>query len=333
MQHSTLILTGILWTTVAIAQWSTDPSVNTRVTNGGLLPQIISDSHGGAYIVYQDSPALLRQIWVQRLDHYGYVRFPSNGIRVSSETRNQTPYYFLVSANAGGVIILFHDFQLIGNTTLSAVYAQRIDSSGTKLWGNAGVEISPPAHGKLPVSACSDGESGVFVFWGEDADSNKIPELWGQRVNASGKLAWLGKGIMITDQLTSLNVAIPNPAVSDGTRGVIVLYSDSTGTRLQRINQQGIFLWKDGTSIFPVGRQMIEDGQGGAIIAGVRFVLDSTSYHFTVEAQRVNSNGQIAWGNKGIVIADTVTQNTQLYLAKDSFGGSNSEFVYFQHCG
>ncbi len=329
MQHPTLILTSILWTTVAIAQWSTDPSINTRVTNGGLLPQIISDSNGGAYIVYQDSPALLRQLWIQRLDRYGYVRFPDNGIRVGSEARNQTPYYFLVSDSMGGVIIVFQDFQLIGNTTLGAVYAQRIDSSGTKLWGNAGVEISPPTHGKLPVSACSDGESGVFVFWGEDADSNNVPELWGQQVNASGKLVWPVKGIIVTDQLTSLNVAIPNPAVPDGNRGAIVLYSDSAGTRLQRINQQGNFLWKDGTYIFPVGRQMIEDGQGGAIIAGVRFMLDSTSYHFNVEAQRVNFDGQVLWGNDGVILSESFDDEPRsLDLIVDAKG--NSIFVWHE---
>ncbi|MDZ7725150.1 MAG: hypothetical protein U5R06_20620 [candidate division KSB1 bacterium] len=59
---------------------------NTRVTHGGLLPQMISDGAGGAFIVYQDSPALLRQVWVQRLDKHGYVRFPET----ESESAVQT---------------------------------------------------------------------------------------------------------------------------------------------------------------------------------------------------------------------------------------------------
>ncbi len=243
----------IIFANAVIAQWSTDPSENTRVTHGGLSPQIISDGNGGAYIVYEDSPALLRQLWVQRLDRYDYVRFPNNGIRVSSQERNQTPWYFLVSDSAGGVIVVFQDFHVIGEETFSAVYAQRIDSTGIKLWGDAGVEVSPLADEKTPVSACSDGDSGVFVFWGGDADSNKVSELWGQRVSASGKLAWQGRGIIITDEFTSFNVAIPNPAVSDGHSGAIILHSDSTGTRLKRISRHGESLWNDGVKIFPIG--------------------------------------------------------------------------------
>ncbi len=308
----------------AFAQWSNDPSVNTRVTIGGLLPQIISDGNGGAYIVYQDSPALLRQLWVQRLDHHGYVRFSNNGVRISSENGNQTPYYFLVSDSAGGVIVVFEDFRVVGNQTSGAVYAQRIDSMGAKLWGEAGVEISPSAHGKAPVSACGDGASGVFVFWGvEKTDNNRAFQLWGQRVNARGELMWPKPGIQITNEFASFNVAIPNPAVSDGQAGAIILYSDSTGMKLQRINANGGFLWKNhGVEIFPVGRQMIDDGLGGVIIAGVRFVLDNNGYHFAVAAQRANTNGMILWGNNGITIEDTVTQDTRLSLAKDHLGGA-----------
>jgi hypothetical protein len=327
MKSIILIVTSFLTVTAAFTQWSNDPSINTRVTTGGLLPQIISDGNGGAYIVYQDSPALLRQLWVQRLDRYGYVRFPNNGIRISSADRNQTPTYFLVSDSVGGVIVVFHDFKPIGNNTIEAVYAQRLDSSGVKLWGDAGVEISPPTDDKSPVSACSDGEGGVFVFWGENFH-NRVSDLRVQRISASGKLVWPGNGILITDEFTSLSAPIPASAISDAKKGAIVLYSDSTGTRLQRIDQRGRFLWQDGIKIFPVGRQMIEDGQGGAIIAGVRTVSDSTGYHFTVGAQRVNSDGQVPWGNNGVVLtelADDLTRSVEFVLDKDK----NS--IFFWH--
>jgi len=293
------------------AQWAQDPTVNTRVTNGGLLPQIISDGYGGAYIVYQDSPALLRQLWVQRLDRYGYVRFPNNGIRISSADRHQTPTYFLVSDGVGGVIVVFNDFRVVGNETFGAVYAQRLDSSGTKLWGEAGIDISPVADNKSPVSACSDGANGVLVFWGEDTGDHRVFELWGQRINAKGQLMWPRRGILIADEFTSISDPIPSGAVRDGSGGAIILYSDRTGTRLQRINAQGQFLWGAGKKIFPVGRQMIEDGDGGAIIAGVRFVLDSTSYHFNVGAQRVNFEGQALWGDNGVILTELADDQTQ----------------------
>lgn len=134
----------LLFLTVATAsaQWSSDSSENTRVTNGGLLPQIITDGTGGAYIVYQDSPALLRQVWVQWLDRFGFVRFPENGMRISSADRNQTPYYYLVSDNAGGIIVLFEQLHLVGDPgdemTFNAIYAQRMDHFNNNWFGAAG---------------------------------------------------------------------------------------------------------------------------------------------------------------------------------------------------
>ncbi|MFQ5750709.1 MAG: T9SS type A sorting domain-containing protein [bacterium] len=311
------------------AQWSTDPSVNTRVTDGGLLPQIISDGSGGTFIVYQDTPALLRQLWVQWLDRFGYVRFPDNGIRISSADRYQTPYYYLVSDSAGGVIVLFEERHLVGDpfdeVTYNAIYAQHMDSSGTKLWGDAGVELSPFIEGerKGAISACSDGANGAFVFWGEDGESNGAFELRAQRITANGQFAWPDTGLVVTDKFIFDNISNPNPAVSDGARNAIILYSDSSGTKLQKVNADGAFMWGDGMSLFPLGRQMIADNFGGAIVAGVRREFDGISVKFIVGANRLGASGQVLWGHKGTTIEDSLAQSTQtrVYLAKHQQGG------------
>jgi len=314
----------------ATSQWSNDPSENTRVTNGGLLPQIITDGSGGAYIVYQDSPALLRQLWVQWLDRFGLVRFPENGMRISSAERNQTPYYYLVSDSAGGVIVLFDELHLVGDPvngeTYNAIYAQRIDSTGTKLWGEAGVELSTFVEGasKAAISACSDGENGAFVFWGEDADQNGAFELRAQRITANGQFAWPDTGIVVTNKFIFDNLSSPNPAVSDGAGSAIILYSDSSqtnfDTKLQKLSAAGAFLWDEGVDIFPVGRQMVGDDFGGAVVAGVRREFDGVSFKYIVGAQRVDSGGQALWGEKGVIITnlgDTFT-NAVYVVANDN---------------
>ena len=251
---------------------------------------------------------------MQRLDKFGYVRFPDNGIRISNADRNQTPYYYLVSDSAGGVIVLFEELHLVGDpldeVTYNAIHAQRIDSSGTKLWGDAGIEIFPFVEGerKSSLSACSDGENGAFVFWGEDADSNGAFELRAQRVTADGQFAWPDTGIVVTDTFTSLSVSTPNPTVSDGASNAIILYSDSSGmdfhTKLQKLSVVGEFLWGEGVSIFQVGRHTITDNFGGVIVAGVRQEFDGISVKFIVGAQRTDGSGQVLWGLEGVEIAD-----------------------------
>ncbi|MFQ5638491.1 MAG: hypothetical protein ACE5IR_10905 [bacterium] len=161
----------------------------------------------------------------------------------------------------------------------------------------------------------------------DGADSSEVPDLRVQRVISSGEPVWPDNGILITDQFTSANVAIPNPAVSDGAGGAIILYSDSTGAKLQRVSSQGSFGWNEGVKLFPVGRQMIPDGSGGAIVAGVRQGLGSVSLKYIVGAQRVDSSGQILWGDKGVSItelADDLTRSVDMVIDKDG----NSIFVW-----
>jgi hypothetical protein len=316
----------------AYSQWSADPSENTRVTNGGLLQQIITDGSGGAYVVYQDSPALLRQVWVQSLDKFGYLRFPDNGIRLSSADRYQSPYYYLVSDSVGGIIVLFEERHLVGDPfdeiTFDAIYAQRIDSSGTKLWGDTGIEISPFVEGKrkAAISACSDGANGAFVFWGEDADNNGAFELWVQRITAEGQFAW-NTGTTVTNKFIFDNTSNPNPSVSDGVGNGIILYSDSSDTKydtkMQKIKADGGFLWAEGMNIYPIGRQMESDNLSGAIIAGALREFDGMNVKYVVKAQRVDLTGKVLWAEEGVAV-DSLDDRTNPEIAVNK----NSELAF-----
>ena len=89
-----LILTSL---NICFAQWSTDPSQNLRVTTRGLSPKMVSDGAGGAYILYKDMPLDLVHLYVQRLDKYGYRKFPGNGIMVADSSRYQDHIYYIIN--------------------------------------------------------------------------------------------------------------------------------------------------------------------------------------------------------------------------------------------
>lgn len=320
-----IIIIFMLFSIIAFSQWSKDPSENTRVTHGGLLPQMMSDGSGGAFIVYQDSPGLLRQVWVQRLDRFGYVQFPENGLRISTPDQYQTPFYCLVSDSAGGVIVFYEELHLVGDLideeTYNAIYAQRMDSSGAKLWGDAGVRLSPFVSDKkkVVVSACSDGQHGAFVFWAENTNNNGKNELRAQRISANGRCAW-DSSLVITNNFHLVNRSNPNPAVNDGNGNAIVLFSE---TMLQKLNIHGDFLWIDGVETYPVGRQMVSDNAGGVIIAGVRREFDGISTKYIVGAQRISTDGFEQWDKIGTVISEKADSQTQrVEIAIDKMGNS-----------
>jgi hypothetical protein len=335
MKHFYILL--LLLGTAVYSQWSADPSQNTRVTDGGLLPQMISDGSGGAFIVYQDSPALLRQVWVQRLDRFGYVQFSENGTRISSADRYQTPYYYLVSDSLGGVIVLFEELHGNANShqNYDAIYAQRIDSSGTKLWGDAGIELSPYVEGrqKAAISACSDSENGALVFWTEDADSNGVYELRAQRITSDGRLVWADSGIVVTNNFVFNHRTNRNPAVNVGGGHTIIFYAENSGEnlKLQKLNGKGEFLWNDGVDIYSLGRllrcNICDNNKGGAIVSGVRREFDGVSVKHIMRAQRISSDGQTLWGEKGITITEKTDEQTHYpEIACDI--GSNTYFVW-----
>lgn len=87
-----------------------------------------------------------------------------------------------------------------------------------------------------------------------------------QRVNASGELIWPDNGFVITDQFTSFNVAKPNPAVSYGAGGMIILYADSSDAKFQRINTQGNFLWGDSVETIYINGRMFQNNRKEAIM-------------------------------------------------------------------
>ncbi len=304
-----------LFSQICYSQWSNDPAVNLRVTTRGLLPQIMSDGLGGAYIAYNDMPLNPIRIFVQHLDKYGNRSFPGMGVMVTDSSHFQAQRYFLVNDNEGGVIIAFDDSFLKEGKGYTRASAQRIDSTGKRLWGKNGVTVAPidnPRSLDL-VAACSDGNSGCYVFWGVFHDRQHI-DLLAQHLNSKGNFMWDSAGVKISNQFVSYESSVPCLAVDDEVGGTICLYYDSTGAKLQRINAQGDFLWGEGVKPFSGGwwPNMKKDGLGGVIITGSYNTVyeDNFGWHKAVAAQRIDRNGNLLWGENGVVIAESGYQET-----------------------
>ncbi len=101
--------------------------------------------------------------------------------------------------------------------------------------------------------------------------------------------------------------------MSDGSGNAIILYSENSWevSKLQKLNSEGKFLWHEGVDIYSLGRQMISDNLGGAIISGVRREFDGVSVQHIVGANRINLDGQLLWGEKGIQLVDSLVYEPQ----------------------
>ena len=298
------LLCFVLLETVAVAQWSSDPSVNTPITvaTNGQWPCVIAgDGTGGAIVAWVDyrNGTTNSDIYAQRINNLGEAEWTTDGIEICTAPSYQT-YPAIVEDGVGGAIITWEDSRNGGDQ----IFAQRINTSGIVQWVSNGVPIGPAGLSlqQMP-SIISDGTGGAIITW-LDYRNGEPADIYAQLVNSSGVNQWTSDGVAIC---TAAHIQSFPLLVHDGEGGAIITWidprSDSTGDIYsQRVNHSGIVQWTtNGVAICTDSNSqtiagLVSDGTGGAIISW------NDGRGFGVYAQRVNSSGIVQWAVDGLYI-------------------------------
>ena len=164
------------------ALWATDGIPVSAVDRNQLSPRLTSDGSGGAIVAWRDYRGVDLNIYAQRMDASGTMRWTPDGVPVCTAAFEQG-YPDVVSDGSGGAIIAWHDFRFQSWD----IFAQRLDSAGSALWSAGGLPVSShPGYSELPM-VVSDGVGGVIVSWHDQRDGNWT--VYGQRINPRGRLA------------------------------------------------------------------------------------------------------------------------------------------------
>ena len=118
-------------------------------------------------------------------------------------------------------------------------------------------------------------------------------------------------------------------AVSDGSQGTIVVWSDNrsdAGTDIyaQRVDINGNALWTpEGVAVCTAaGSQynprLTSDGAGGAVIAW----LDASSGQNDIYAQRIDASGHVLWAINGVAVSTETGNQISPTLVPDGGGGA-----------
>jgi len=286
----------------ALGEWPSDPTQNLPVctaTGGQYQPSLLGDGAGGTLVVWQDTRGGSSDLYGQRIDSSGTVRWTADGLAVCSATGAQT-HPAVVSDGAGGAIVAWQDSRS-GNYDL---YAQRIDSSGTVRWRPDGVLLCGATEDQRSPSLVGDGAGGAIVVWEDGRNGGK--DVFGQRLDSSGTVRWTPDGVAVCSATgDQSNLAL----IGDGSGGAIVAWQDyrngNADLYAQRINEDGTAGWlvADGTPISTgSGNQqdpaLAPDGSGGAVIAWT----DSNYPDGGIFAQRIDSSGTVQWSPSGVAV-------------------------------
>jgi hypothetical protein len=175
--------------------WGDAPVTIEDATDGSLqfgnFPPFIDDGAGGAVFVWY-TVGDVGEVHAQHVDATGTVLFPQNGVLASIDvSQNHFEPDGAYDPETGDIYALWRETDLLTQGQIG-VYAQRIDSTGARLWGDGGKVIVPLAPRDqtemvaLPVSG-----GGMIAAWSSDDYPNPTP-LHAARIDADGNYVWPG---------------------------------------------------------------------------------------------------------------------------------------------
>ncbi|HGJ65619.1 TPA: hypothetical protein ENS27_09540 [bacterium] len=306
--------------------WPEDPTTGVPIcTADGIQehPRITTDGAGGAIIVWQDMSSSSSDIYAQRIDARGQVRWTKDGVAVCIEKGNQW-HPNIVSDGEGGAIIAWWDGKI--SYTETDIYAQRINADGKILWKAGGIPICKASGAQQEHDMIADGAGGAIIVWHDYRNANIARDVYAQRVNAKGKTLWTNDGVAVSK--VKNDQVYPN-LVSDGAGGAIIAWhdgrDDSGDVYAQHLDAKGNALWeKDGIPICKMfGSQLYpaiaQDGFGGAIIT---WMDDRNGGNWDVYAQRVDAKGKILWLDDCVPVCTANLDQYDYSVFGDNKGGA-----------
>lgn len=316
------IIIGLFFFGVAVcfSQWSTDPAENTRVSNWGFVAGVTTDSESGAIIAYHKlSNQTGHDLYIQRIDSSGYIKWNPDGILISGARYGQSyaPHEVdnmrcILSDGFGGAYFSYIDYQrsalLDWLRDSCDVFVQHIDKDGNLLWGDVGIQLNPKGISGEMFALIPDGMENIIVVWMDTRASDDHSTFgayleYAQKIDYWGNFLWQENG----NPVNTIRYSLYDVA-SDGKGGLYV----NTSYYLSRWNTLGEEIWKIPTIW---AQKLSADGLGG--------VFEISHYHDSLWVNHSDSNGFRKWGNKeGILLATDVhhafSNNIRIV---DSIGG------------
>jgi hypothetical protein len=314
MQKTLLIILSLV-SSVALAQWNTNPSINTPVciaTKSQSNTHAVPDTKGGAIIVWDDNRNSVTgstDIYAQRIKNNGFGKWTTNGIAVCSNTLTQKSVAITGSGIDGSAIVTWEDNRAGNND----IYAQKIDSSGNVLWTIDGIAVCSKTTSQKNPKLISDNAGGAIIVWEDSV--NFYWDVYAQRISSSGTLLWTAGGVAVC---AAPNIQI-NPKIDvDDLGGAVITWQDKRNSTdydiyAQRLNSAGIVQWaangvvvcnSNGVQNNP---RIEPDGSNGALIS---WIDKRVGTDYDIYAQRISASGTAMWSANGVAVCSAANNQT-----------------------
>lgn len=291
-------------------------------THDQSTPAIVSDMRGGAIIAWSDWRSMIeRDIYAQRIDANGNIQWTANGMNVTNLSQREHSEK-IVSDGKGGVIIAFEKQNGVWD-----IWAQRLDSSGNKMWGPGGVAVTTVSGNRRNHKIQKDQHGGAIITW-QDLRSGSNYDIYAQRLDSNGNLLW---GTAAKPVCTATGDQINAKIESDSaTNGAYIAWQDTRSSAdydiyMQRLDSNGNTKWANDGIV--ISNQILNQSALDMMsLSGGSEVMitwkDNRTGNYDIYAQKVASNGNLLWNPSGVIICNSPFDQINPNICSDENKGA-----------
>ncbi|MGZ3863160.1 MAG: T9SS type A sorting domain-containing protein [Bacteroidia bacterium] len=283
----------------------------------------VSDSAGGAIIVWEDRRNPKRNLYAQRIDSSGNISWAANGIAVASRNFDQQKAKVL-NDGSNGAVILWQDS--VGGAY--DIYAQRLSAAGAQLW-SGGVAVCSYPLSQVNVKAQINSSGDIYATW-QDKRNGSDYDIYVQKLNLAGSAQWTANGVNICNLAGTQS----NPKISiDAAGDAIITWQDKRNgvdydVYAQRVNASGAPQWStNGVAVCNTAgsSQSAVDITTQGISSGAIITWKDARNgvnNIDVYAQKINLSGAAQWTSNGVAIANSAANQLAPNIIGDGVGGA-----------
>jgi hypothetical protein len=262
-------------------------------------PLMISDSMGGAILVWEDSRDILNlvDLYVQRVSPQGKLLWGDQGKSLIAYNSEQVEAAITADGN-GGAFISWTDYRR-GDRNPD-IYAQRLNHKGEFSWPVDGVQVCGAPDVQKDSKIIADGEGGALVAWTDKGGGSY--DIYAQRLDKAGRTLWLADGIPVSQaSRTQQKCQFSNRRTlvwEDYRYGNWDIFG-------QALSPTGKLLWPaEGVAVSKLpgtqyGPQVASWRDGSTIVVWEDY---RSGQHYELFMQRFGSDGNITWDENGVHI-------------------------------
>ncbi|MDO9576265.1 MAG: T9SS type A sorting domain-containing protein [Candidatus Cloacimonadales bacterium] len=274
---------------------------------------IVNDTNGGAYIIWQDSRnAGGSDIYGTHILSGGTIAsgWDADGNGITTASGDQDGHTFWEDGT-GGAILAWHDTR---NPDDENIYMQRIASNGDLVWNANGVLLIGANGKQEQPKMCPDG-TGNFIFsWRDWRNDLFGGDIFAQRVDLNGNLLWSPEvQVCVRPGEVQRNARLQESSDT----GAFVVWEDGRNEvsddhkdiYAQKLSTSGTLLWNAaGVPVViaennQINPRLEKDANGGCWIVWEDGRIENHPYG-DIYVQHLNSSGAIQLETNGKIICD-----------------------------